>query len=71
MEHSHFISIMMAEGRALAVSSNGLLNPVHVVADLGVDPRLALLGTAVAPGHNALELSIAGHRATRVTLGRK
>lgn len=49
----------------------GLLNPAHVVADLGVDPRLVFLSATIAPGDNALELSIADHRATRVTLGGK
>ena len=51
------------------VGSNSLLNPVHIVADLGVHTRVIPLGTAIAPGDNALELSIADHRATRVTLG--
>ena len=53
------------------VGSDGLLNPAHVVADLGVDPRLVFLSTAIAPGDNALKLSTADHRAARVTLGRK
>ena len=50
------------------VGTNGLLNPAHVVADLGVDTRFAFLSTANTPGDNALELSVADHRATRVTL---
>ena len=53
------------------VGSDGLLNPAHVVADLGVDTRLVSLSAAIAPGDNALELSIADHRAARVTLGKK
>lgn len=53
------------------VGSYGVLNPSHVVADLGVDTRFALHGTAIAPGDNTLELSIADHRATRVTLNKK
>lgn len=52
------------------VGSNGLLNPAHVVADLGVDSRLVLQGTAIAPGHDTLEFSIADHGATGVTLSR-
>lgn len=54
--------------RSLVVGSHGLLNPVHEVADLGVDTRLVLLGTAITPGDNSLKLSIADHRATRITL---
>lgn len=53
------------------VGSDGLLNPVHIVADLGVDPRLVFLGAAIAPRDNTLELSIADHGATRVTLSKK
>lgn len=53
------------------VGSHGVLDPSHVVADLGVDTRFALHGTAIAPGDNALELSIADHRATRVTLNKR
>ena len=56
---------------ALAVGCYRLLNPVCKVAHLGVDARLVLLGTAIAPGDDALELSFADHRATRVTLGRR
>lgn len=67
-----FISTVIAERpRALAVGSDGLLNPVHVVGHLGVDSRPVLLGAAIAPGDNSLELSIADHRAPRVTLERK
>ena len=53
------------------VGGDGLLNPAHVVADLGVDTRLVFLSAAIAPGDNALELSTADHRATGVTLGEK
>lgn len=53
------------------VGSDGLLNPVHIVAYLGVDPRLVFLGAAIAPRDNTLELSIADHGATRVTLSKK
>lgn len=53
------------------VGSDGVLNPVHVVADLGVDTRLAAEGAAVAPGDNALEFSVADHGATRVTLSKR
>lgn len=53
------------------VGGDGLLNPAHVVADLGVDTRLVFLSAARAPGDNALELSTADHRATGVTLGEK
>lgn len=45
------------------------MNPVQVVADLGVDTRLPFLSTAITPGNNTLEFSIADHRATRVQLG--
>lgn len=53
------------------VGSDGLLNPAHVVADLGVDTRLPFLSTANTPGDNALKLSVADHRPTRVTLRNK
>lgn len=59
------------EVEALVVGGYGLLNPVHKVADPGVDTRIVLLGAAIAPGDDSLELSIADHGATRVTLGRK
>ncbi len=35
---------------------------------LGVDTRMAGLSAAVSPGHNTLQLTIADHGATRVTL---
>ena len=57
--------------RPLAVLGHGLLNPVHEVTDLGVHTGLVLQGTAIAPGDDSLELSIADHGATRVTLGTK
>ena len=50
------------------VGGDGLPNPAHVVADLGVDTRLPFLSTASTPGDNALERSVADHRPTRVTL---
>ena len=50
------------------VGSNSLLNPVHIVADLGVHTRIIWQGTAIAPGDDALELSIADQRPTRVSL---
>lgn len=72
-DQCHFISIVMAGGHvgSLVVGSHGLLNPVHEVADPGVDTRLVLLGTAIAPGDNSLKLSVANHRATRITLQRR
>ena len=57
--------------RGFLVGSNCVLNPVHIVADLGVHTRIVWQGTAIAPRDNALELSIADHRATRVTLGKR
>lgn len=53
------------------VGGDGLPNPAHVVADLGVDTRLPFLSTASTPGDNALERSVADHRPTRVTLRNK
>lgn len=53
------------------VGSYGLLNPAHVIAHFGVDARLAFESTAVAPGDNALEFSIADHGAARVTLSER
>lgn len=35
---------------------------------LGVDARVVLLSASVSPGHNTLQLTIAHHGATRVTL---
>ena len=51
------------------VGSNGVLNPGNIVADLGVHTREILLGTAIAPGDNVLELSTSDYKATIVTLG--
>lgn len=50
------------------VGNNSLLNPVHIVADLGIHTRIIWQGTAITPGDDALELSIADQRAIRVTL---
>lgn len=50
------------------VGSLGAGDPGVVVADLGVDTGVVPQGTAVSPGDNTLELSIADHGATRVTL---
>ena len=57
--------------RGFLVGSNCVLNPIHIVADLGVHTRIVWQGTAIAPRDNALELSIADHRATKVTLGKR
>lgn len=53
------------------VAGHRRLNPVHEIADLGVDARFVLLGAAVTPGDNSLELVVADHGATRVALGSK
>lgn len=53
------------------VAGHGLLNPVQEFADFGVDARLVLLGAAIAPGDDSLELIVADHGATRVALGSK
>lgn len=50
------------------VGGHGAADPGSVVADLGVDTRLVPLGTAVTPGHNTLQLTIAHHGATGVSL---
>lgn len=50
------------------VGGHGTANPGVVVADLGIDSRLVPLGTAIAPGHHTLQLTVAHHGATRVTL---
>lgn len=52
------------------VGSNGLLNPVHIVADLGVDTKFAFQSSAMAPGDSTPELSVADHRTTRVILSK-
>ena len=59
-----------AEASRLAVVGEDLIDPGHQGADLGVDPRLVGLGTAIAPGHDALELPVAHQRAARVPLSR-
>lgn len=53
------------------VGSYGVLNPAHGVADLGAHARLALQSAAVAPGDNALQLFVADHGATGVTLSKR
>ena len=50
------------------VGGHGAADPGVVVADLGVDSRLVPLGAAIAPGHHTLQLTIAHHGATRVSL---
>lgn len=61
----------MSGREARLVGGDGVLNPAHVVADLGVHARLALQGTAVAPGDNALKLAVADHGAAGVTLSKR
>lgn len=50
------------------VAGHGGADPGVVVADLGVDSRLVPLGAAIAPGHHTLQLAVAHHGATGVTL---
>lgn len=50
------------------VGGHGAADPGVVVADLGVDTRLVPLSAAVTPGHHTLELTVAHHGATGVTL---
>jgi hypothetical protein len=45
------------------------LNPIQIPAHFGVYSRIVFQGTAIAPGDNSLELSIADYRATGVILG--
>lgn len=47
------------------------MNPVQVVAELGIDTRFPFWSTAVTPGNNTLELSISDHRADRIILSNK
>ena len=54
----------------LAVVGEDISDPGHQAADLGVDARVVGLGTALAPGHDALELPVAYQRSARVTLSR-
>ena len=50
------------------VGGHGAADPGVVVAYLGVDTGLVPHGTAVSPGHNTLQHTVAHHGATRVTL---
>jgi len=50
------------------VGGHGAADPAVVVADLGVDSRLVPLGAAITPGHHTLQLTVAHHGATGVTL---
>ena len=50
------------------VGGHGVANPGVVVADLGVDSGLVPLGAAITPGHHTLQLTVAHHGATRVSL---
>lgn len=52
----------------VSVGSNGILDPVNIVADLGVDSRVTLLSTPNPPGHNSLEHTVAHNWATRIAL---
>lgn len=54
--------------RVTLVGGHGVANPADVVADLGVDSGLVPLGAAITPGHNTLQLTVAHHGATRVSL---
>lgn len=49
-----------------SAGSHGLPNPTQVVVDLGIDTKLASQCTACTPEDNALDLSIADDRGTRV-----
>lgn len=51
-----------------SVGGHGVADPGAVVADLGVDAGLVPLGTAVTPGDHALQLTVAHHGATGVSL---
>ncbi len=50
------------------VGSHGAGNPGVVSADPDIDSRPVPLGTAITPGHHTLQLTVAHHRATRVSL---
>lgn len=52
----------------MSVVGNDLLNPGHVVTHCGIDTRVVLLGTPVAPGHHPRQLSITDHWPTGVSL---
>ena len=56
------------DSKVTLVGGHGAANPGVVVADLGVDSRLVPLGTAITPGHHALQLTIAHHGATGISL---
>lgn len=62
---------MINEREENSVGSHGPLNPAQVVVDFGIDTKLASRCTACTPGDNALDLSIADDRGTRVALVRK
>lgn len=47
------------------------MDPGDIVADFGVDARVALLGTSNPPRDNALELPVADHGTTGVSLEKK
>lgn len=56
----------------LLIVAYGLLNPVHILADLCVDTGLSGNCTWVlAPGDNALKRPVTDQRAPRVALGRR
>lgn len=59
---------MINEREKNSAGSHGLPNPAQVVVDLGIDTKLASQCTACTPGDNALNLSIAEDRGTRVPL---
>ena len=51
-----------------SVGGHGVANPGVVVADLGVHSGLVPLGAAITPGHHSLQLTVAHHGASRVSL---
>lgn len=76
--HNCFLSkskrteVMMRKHRShqtsVSVGGNGGLDPGDVVANLGVNSGIAPLGASNTPGNNALQLSVADHGTTRVSL---
>lgn len=60
--------ILVASSTRNLVGGHGVADPGLVVAHLSVDTGLIPHGTAIAPGHNTLQHSIADHGATGVTL---
>ncbi len=60
--------IMASKQSGSLVGVHGVSDPGGEVADLGIDTRFVPLGTAITPGHNTLQLVVAHHWATRVTL---